>query len=116
MSFQRQEEKKKSDPLQPLLGFILLIVIGGLSYLASPFVLNWLQTTNLSLGMLGPILPMTLPPEWPEIVKQGLVTVLLFMVGFTVAMIVLFSITKPPKGETDVSMAEVRARKGTKRR
>lgn len=116
MTWQPKEPPKKRDPLRPAIGFLLLLIVGGFSILIAPAGVNWLETTRLTVGTWGwQILPIAFPP-WPDLVKQGIVATLLFIVTFTVLMAVLMAVMKPPVGETDVSLHEVRARKGTRRR
>ncbi len=116
MNTQRAGGGKGQSPLGPLVGFILLIVVGGFSVLAAPSVTTWLQTANLTFGALGwKVLPIQFPAGWPPIVSHGLVALVLFGVVFTVLMIVLFALMKPPTEELDVELKTVRARKGKRR-
>lgn len=116
MNIQQKAPPKKRDPLRPALGFLLLLAVGGLSILIAPAGVTWLESTHLTLGALGwQILPIVFP-DWPAVIKQGIVALLIFGVAFVVLMVVLFLAMKPPVGETDVSLQEVRARKGPPRR
>ncbi len=116
MTWQSKEPPKRRDPLRPAIGFLLLLVVGGFSILIAPAGVNWLETTHLTVGAWGwQILPIVFPP-WPALVKQGIVALLVFVIAFTVLMVVMLAVMKPPMGEADVSLHEVRARKGTRRR
>ena len=116
MSLRQKSPPKRRDPLRPALGFLLLLAVGGLSILIAPAGVTWLESTHFTLGALGwELLPIVFP-DWPVVIKQGIVALLIFGISFTILMIVLFLVMKPPVGETDVSLHEVRARKGPPRR
>jgi hypothetical protein len=112
MSFIDREEKE-TNPLLSLIGFVVLIVLGILSFFVSPRIVRWLTTTELKLGALGlPVLPITFPETWPFIVDRLVVTLIMFIIFFAIGMIVWSAIAKPPEiDERDVSIAKLRAEK-----
>lgn len=110
------ETGKKADPLRPLMGFLLLVVLAGLSILTAKPLANWLQTARLNLGVLGwQILPITFP-DWPDLAKHGLVAAVTFLIVFALVMIVLMAVMRPPRSETDVRTSKLRAEKARQRR
>ncbi|MBN1122494.1 MAG: hypothetical protein JXJ17_15565 [Anaerolineae bacterium] len=108
MSYQRYEPKKKNNPLLPLIGFVIMALGGGFSYLAAPGVINFLETTTFVFGFFGPILPIAFPSDWPPLLTRGVIAGMMFLVIFTVMMIVMFAIMKPPKEESHVDISDVR--------
>jgi hypothetical protein len=108
VSYQRVEKKKKANPLLPLIGLVIMILCGGGSYLVAPRVINFLETAQFTLGALGPILPIAFPSEWPPILIRGVVAGVTFFIVFTVMMIIMFAIMKPPQEESHVDISDVR--------
>lgn len=110
------EHSRKADPLRPLIGFLLLVVLAGLSILTAKPLANWLQTARLNFGALGwQILPITFP-DWPDLAKHGLVAAVTFLIVFALIMIVLMAVMRPPRGEMDVRTSKLRAEKARQRR
>jgi hypothetical protein len=108
MSYQRFQPKKKANPMLPLIGLVIMILGGGFSYLIAPGVINFLQTTTFVFGSFGAILPISFPSEWPPTIIRLVVTGTMFLVIFTLMMIVIFAITKPPQEESHVDISDVR--------
>ncbi len=108
MSYQKFEPKKKVNPLLPLIGFVIMALDGGISYLAAPGVINFLGTTVFVFGSFGQILPIAFPGDWPPTLTRLVVAGTMFLVIFTAMMIVIFAITKPPKEESHVDIGDVR--------
>lgn len=104
---------KKANPLLPFLGFFMLVLIGGFSYLVSPMVADFLTTTNWSAGSTK-ILPIAFPAGWSTLMVNGAVTLGLSMILFAIAMILLFMVMGSPEGPTDVSLKEIRDEKKRK--
>nr|MBN1228548.1 hypothetical protein [Anaerolineae bacterium] len=111
----QQIPRKHRNPFIPLLGFILLIVIGGGSYLVAPVATDFLQTTSLSIRTWS-ILPLQFPPEWPSLVTHLVVAFGIFFVVFVLLLLLAFLLMKPPADERDVNIAELRAERDKKRR
>jgi hypothetical protein len=107
---------KRGSPLGPLIGFIVLIVVGGLAYLVSPAIVKWLTTTQLTFGSLGQVLPIQFPEAWPEMMTRIVVAVAIFAIVFIIAMIPIFAMVGTPKGEMDVDLGKVRDERKKKRR
>jgi hypothetical protein len=92
-----------------LIGFIILVVVAGLSFAVSGAVVNVLQTTQLTIGAGIHVLPIQFPPDWPVLVDQLAVAFGLFIVLFALIMIVMISLMRPPNtSEADVSMEVLR--------
>ncbi len=96
MDFKQEQPKKRPSAVTPVLGFILLLLIGAGAWFAAPAVIQWLQTTTLSLGYLGDLLPLDLPDEWPPALTQGIIALLLFIFIFTI-LVVLFMLLAAPR-------------------
>jgi hypothetical protein len=114
---QHKSTERKSNPMGPLIGFIMFIVIGGLSYGVSPAVVHFAETANVKFGTFGwKLLPLAFPAGWPDILKNLIVAAALFLVLFVIAMIILFSIMKPARGEMDIGLEQIRAQKAKKKK
>lgn len=106
------EKKRRVDPLGPVLGFIILLVGGGFSWLVAPRVINWMQTAEVNFGFFGPILPITFPATWSPIFQRLAIGGFMFLVFFIIAMIVMMALMGgSAQGELDVTMREVREKK-----
>jgi hypothetical protein len=108
MSYQKFQPKKKANPMLPLIGFVVMVLGGGFSYLVAPGVINFLQTTTFVFGSFGAILPITFPSEWPPAVLRLVIAGTMFLVIFTLMMVVIFAITKTPEEESHVDISDVR--------
>jgi TRAP-type C4-dicarboxylate transport system permease small subunit len=105
------DRPEQRDPLRPLLGFILLLVVGALAWIISPGVTNWLTTTHFELGAFGwQVLPLTFPDVWPDIAVRGIVALFMFLVVFITLLVIFMILLKPPRGGHDVTIAQARAR------
>ncbi len=104
------EGEKKENPMLGLIGFIIIVVIGGFSFLVSGPVLNYLTTANVTLGLSGiKLLPLAFPPEWSRLGDQVAVAFGIFMIIFVIAMIILFMFMKPStQSENSVSLEDMR--------
>ncbi len=117
MNVQQATKRRKRSPLGPLIGFIVLVVVLGVSFLAAPSAVNWLETAEFTLGAFGwRVLPITFPAEWSPLVIQTVVTLFMALVLFIILMIIMFALMKPPREELDVEYSAVRARKGATKR
>jgi hypothetical protein len=115
MSYERLEQKRQHDPLVPLLGFVLLLLVSILAYFAAPGIARWLETTEFSFLSFGQVLPIDIPDAWPDIVVRLVIAGAVFLFVFTILMVVLMLVMKPPKGEYDIGIQEVRAKKGKRK-
>lgn len=104
------DESKRQNPMSGLIGFIVIIIVGGVSFAISGPVTNFLQTTNLVLGASGiKLLPLTFPADWSPLGNQLAVTAGLFLVMFVIVMGVMFTFMTPStQSETSVSMDSIR--------
>jgi len=100
-------EDKPPNPLTPLFGFVVFLIVGGLSYWVSPRVVRWLAHTHVKLGGLIPLLPIEFPADWPPIAHNLAVTFPLFFVVFAIVMSVVMFMMKPP-ATGDVTMETMR--------
>ncbi len=122
MDFKQEQPKKRPSAVTPVLGFILLLLIGAGAWFAAPAVIQWLQTTTLSLGYLGDLLPLDLPDEWPPALTQGIIALLLFIFIFTILVVLFMLFSRPPEKEefgqyaAYVKEAEKKKRRSRRRR
>ena len=111
MSYSQVPQKDQPSPLRPLIGFIILVGGGGVSWFVAPAIRNWLTTAEVSIGSLGQIMPIAFPDNWPPIATQAIVAILLFGVLLTLMMIIMLSLSKTPRGELDIGLEEIREQK-----
>jgi hypothetical protein len=116
MSARWKDEDDSPNPLQPFIGFVVMIVLGGFSFLAAPTVVKALTTVQFSLGWMGPILPLTFPEKWSPFVQQSVIAVVLMFVLFTLVMILMIPFLKPPGDPLDIRDPVVLSRKEKRRR
>ncbi len=102
MSYRREEKKERADPLVPFIGFVLLLVIGGGAFLVAPNVITWMANTSFTVATTGwQLLPFRFPDTWPPILARLAVTVALFGLVFSLAMIVMLGLMKPAGTKLD---------------
>lgn len=107
--FETKDEGPK--PMRPIYGFIVFVIVGAISAAVSGSVLRYVTTNTLKLGALGlPVLPINFPPEWPSLLRQGVVGLVIFLFLFVIAIIFLTAMlgATAPKNELDVDIAEIR--------
>jgi hypothetical protein len=110
-----EADTKKQNPMLPVIGFVIMAIVGGVSFWASPGMVRWLKTTNFKLGGFVPVLPIEFPEGWPPLANQLAVTLFLFIFIFALAMTVMFFVTgQTGLGENDVSLDEIRREKEKK--
>jgi hypothetical protein len=103
-NYQVVDESKRQNPMLGLIGFIVIVLIGGGSFAVSGPVTNYLQTATVVLGASGiKILPIAFPPDWSPLANQLAVTAGLFIVLFVIAMLIMF-IFMTPAGQDDLSV------------
>jgi hypothetical protein len=88
------DSSKEKNPMLGLIGFIVLVVVGGISYGLSIPLLPYVTKTKMMLGA-AQILPIRFPPDWTPLMNQLAVTFAIFLVLFVISMIVLFMFMKP---------------------
>jgi hypothetical protein len=107
-NYETVDLSKQESPMSGLVGFIILIVVGGFSFLVSGPVQRFLMTANVSLGP-AKLLPIQFPAGWSPLVNQAAVAFGLFLIIFVLAMIVLFLFMKPRTyDERNVSLDDMR--------
>jgi cellobiose-specific phosphotransferase system component IIC len=112
----KDDKDERPNPLQPFIGFVVLLVLGGFSFLAAPTVVKALTTVEFSMGFLGPVLPITFPETWSPFVSNTVIALVLMFVLFTLVMILMIPFLKPPGHELDVRDPVVLSRKEKRRR
>ena len=112
----KDDEGKRPNPLQPFIGFVVLIVLGGFSFLAAPTVVKALTTVEFSMGFLGPVLPITFPDTWSPFISQTVIALVLMFVLFSLVMILMIPFLKPPGDPLDIRDPVVRSRRDQRRR
>jgi hypothetical protein len=114
MSHLEPEYKKEArNPMLPFIGFVVMIVLGVLAYLASPSIIEWMATTNLKLGGIGlTVFPITFPKNWSPITQRLVVTLAFFLVFFVILMIPISLVMKPSdEDEMGVRLRDLRTEK-----
>lgn len=111
-NYQEAETNKKSNPYIALMGFIIIVLVGGVSYLAAPMLRTWLTTTTWFVAGTR-VLPIRFP-AWDLLTQDLAVAAGMFLVLFAVVMILLLVVMGSPAGPTDVSLQEIRAEKKRK--
>lgn len=106
------EEAQKSTAgtaARPLIGFVMFIIIVGISFLVSPVTVNFVTRTNVVLGASGiKLLPIFFPPDWPPIAAQLVMTIAVSLVLFVLAMIVIFIVFPGEKDTSTVNLDDIR--------
>jgi uncharacterized membrane protein YhaH (DUF805 family) len=109
-NFVEADTKKGRDAYWPIIGFIMIVVLGGIAYVISPGVVSWLTHTSWSTAT-GSVLPIHFPPTWSSTTVQLVVALGIFLVLFVIATIGLLIVMGTPSGPTDVSLQELRNEK-----
>jgi hypothetical protein len=107
--------QEKANPLIPFIGFVMLLVVGGLSYLVAPAATGWLMTAQWTLAGTA-ILPFAFPAAWSPVMVRVSVAAGLFLLLFVLVMIVMLLMMGSPKTETDATYGQLRKEKARKRR
>ena len=111
------DDDSKENPMLGLIGFIIMIVVGGFAFAVSGPVVRYLTTANVKIGMSGiALLPLKFPEDWSPLANQLAVAFGIFLVIFVIAMVILFMFMKPASQDErsvslDVMRKEVEARK-----
>ncbi len=107
--------QERTNPLAPFIGFVVLLLVSGFSYLAAPAVIGWLVTANWTVAGTQ-LLPFSFPGNWSYLAIRLSVAAGLFLVLFVLAMIVLMIVMGSARGETDVSYDDLRKEKERKKK
>lgn len=117
-NYEVADTSNEQNPMLGLIGFIMLIVVGGISFLVSGPLLHYLTTTDLRLGMSGiKVLPIFFPSTWSPLGSQAAVAFVVFLFMFAIVMIILFMFMRPSnRGDTSVSIDVLRQEKAAKKK
>lgn len=110
------QKKEKTSALSPFIGFVMLIVTGGLSFLLSPTAVKWLKTTHWEPGGTMAILPLKFPASWSPMTEQLVVSLGLFIMLFAIAMAFMFMFMKTTADEIDIKDLKEMQKQKKKRR
>lgn len=112
------DSSREQNPMLGLIGFIMLIVVGGVSYLISGPFTQYLTTAHVTVAASGlQLLPLSFPANWSPLAGQLAVAFFVFLVIFALAMIVLFMFMRPStRTETSVSVDVLRQEKAARRK
>lgn len=111
------DHSKEQNPMLGLIGFIMIVVVAGLSYLISIPLTGYLKRAHVVLGASGlNVLPLRFPDGWSLLGQQLAVSAGLFLVLFVISMVILFMFMKPASQDEqsvnlDVLRKEAEARK-----
>lgn len=108
------EQKRATNPLMPLIGFIALVGLGGFSFLVAPSVRNWLRTGSLVL-LNRRLVPMQLP-AWSDIALNGVIALVIFLILFGLVMTVAMIAAPPRRLDDRISKQLAHEQKARKKR
>jgi hypothetical protein len=107
---QAETTKAVKNAYVPLIGFIVMLIIGVLAWFVSPMVKTWLTTTSWNLAS-STILPISFPGGWDDFTVRIVVALGTFLMIFALAMIPLVLMMGSPMGETDINLQQIRKEK-----
>jgi hypothetical protein len=94
--------QKKRRAYWPVLGFLMLVALGGISYFAGPAIVDWLDRTNLIRGFP--------PADVPNRDFYGIVSVMTFAVlAMFASLIVAATLPKKKSVVNEKMIAKERA-------
>lgn len=108
---QRVKKETKATGLQPLIGFVILLVVVGGTFLISPGIIRFITTQRVVAGLFGEILPVQFPPGWAYVVQRLVVTGFGGIVGFIFVMLFLFAFSSEEVDPTYVDPETIRKEK-----
>ncbi len=94
-------KEKGPNPFLPIVGFILMVGIGGLAYLFAPTVRRYVETNRLAV-MGTQILPLTFP-DWPDVAVNAAIAFIFFLVFFSIAMFLALALSPQRRSEDDAA-------------
>lgn len=117
-NYEVADSSREQNPMLGLIGFILLIVVGGFSYFVSAPLTVYLTTAHVTAGATGlKLLPLSFPADWSPLASQLSVAFFVFLVLFVVLMIIFFLFMRPSsQSETSVSVDVMRQEKAAKKK
>ena len=112
----RDEKGKKQNPFLPIVGFILLVGLGGFSYAVAPTARHFLETTRFRPSGIN-ILPMAFPTDWPDPAVNAAVALAIFVILFGLAMLIALMLAPTRRAEdTAAKWVEEEAKRRKKER
>jgi hypothetical protein len=104
------DKSKEQNPMLGLFGFIVLVVVGGVSFLISGPLTQYLTTARVTIGAANiKLLPIKFPVDWSPLADQLAVTLVVFLIIFVIVMIIMFMFMKPSsEGEMSVNLDVMR--------
>ena len=110
MNIRGKYETEKKDPLRaflPIIGLIIMVVVGAVGWFSSPYV----------LGFLGPYIPIEMTAQLDEMTLRLLVSAVIFFILIaTFSAIYAMFAPKPSKLVTEASLKKERDAKEQERR
>lgn len=110
---QAEKTKAAENAYLPLIGFVVMIILGVIAWFVSPAATEWVTETSWVL-VTTKILPINFPRAWDDFTVRAVVALGTFLLLFALAMIPLVMLMGSPMGETDISLAEIRKEKEAK--
>lgn len=105
------ENRTKSNPFGPVIGFFVLLLVAGVSIGLSGPILTFITTETVVLGSFGQVFPIAFPGDWPQLVQQGVIAVALLAVTstlFALVSILLLGGSRRESGPMDVDIGKLR--------
>jgi hypothetical protein len=117
-NYEVADASKEQNPMLGLIGFVMLVVVGGVSYLISAPLTTYVTTAHVTLGATGlKLLPVLFPSDWSPLAGQLAVAFFIFLILFIVVMIILFMFMRPStRSEMSVSVDVLRQEKAAKKK
>ncbi len=118
MSYRKDEREKKPGAFIPLIGFIVMILVGGVSYLVADPVKAFVTTQEFYFGTFGwQIFPVVFPSTWPESMQTLVVGGIVFLFLFIIFMIIMLILLPTPNSEyQDIIKEQQAVKKKPKKR
>src|SRR5262245_34586395 len=88
------DSSREPNPMLGLIGFIVLLVVGGISYGLSIPVYPYVSKKTMMLGA-AQVLPIRFPPDWTPLMNQLAVAFAIFLILFVISMVLLFVFMRP---------------------
>lgn len=111
-------QDQKPGAFIPLIGFIVMILVGGFSYLVAAPVKEFVTTQEFYFGSFGwQIFPVAFPATWPESMQTLVVGGVVFMFLFIIFMIIMLLLLPTPNSEyQDIIKEQQAAKKQSKKK
>jgi hypothetical protein len=103
-------EEQKTNAWVPLVGFIFLVILGGIAFMLAPMAQEWLTTTSWVAGSTK-VLPLRFPGQWSPIMVRSAVALMVWLPMFAITMMLLLLVMGSGMKSTDISLKEIREEK-----